>query len=54
MLILYLLQGLVPLGLIAWLALAPPRSIAGLWMQVLATGTGLIATGTAGICGIAV
>ncbi len=49
MLILYLVQGLVPLGLIAWLALAPPRSIAGMWMQVLATGTGLIAIGVTGI-----
>lgn len=49
MLILYLLQGLVPLGLIAWLALAPPRSTVGLCMQVLATGTGLIAIALTGI-----
>ncbi len=49
MLIVYILQGLVPLGLIAWLALAPSHSIAGLWMQVLATVTGLIAIGLTGI-----
>lgn len=49
MLILYLLQGLVPLGLITWSALAPPRSLVGLWLQVLASGTGLIAIGMTGI-----
>jgi len=49
MLIFYLLQTILPLVLIAWLALAPPRSVAGVWMQVLATGAGLLAIGLTGI-----
>jgi murein DD-endopeptidase MepM/ murein hydrolase activator NlpD len=49
MLTLYLLQATVPLILIAWLALAPPRSIFGFSTQVLATGIGLVAISATGI-----
>lgn len=49
MLTLYLLQTLVPLALIAWLALAPPRSLAGVWMQGLGTGAALLAIGLTGV-----
>lgn len=49
MLILYLLQTIVPLILIAWLALAPPRSATGFWTQALATGVGLLAISMTGI-----
>jgi Peptidase family M23 len=43
MMTLYLLQAIVPLLLIAWLAFAPPDNIAGFWLQAVATGIGLIA-----------
>ncbi len=43
MLTLYLLQALVPLVLIGWLAVAPPRSAVGFWVQALGTGVGLVA-----------
>jgi hypothetical protein len=49
MLILYLLQAIVPLVLIAWLVLAPPRSEAGFWTQAIATGVGLVAIGMTGV-----
>ncbi|PZO02208.1 MAG: hypothetical protein DCF28_08805 [Alphaproteobacteria bacterium] len=49
MLTLYLLQTFLPLGLIAWLALAPPRSTTGFWIQSLATGVMLVAVGFVGI-----
>lgn len=49
MLTLYLLQTIVPLILITWLALAPPRSTAGFWTQALATGVGLLAISMTGI-----
>lgn len=46
---LYLLQSVVPLVLIAWLAFAPPRSAVGFWMQALAIGGILMAIGRVGI-----
>ena len=49
MLTLYLLQAIVPVVLIAWLAFAPPRSATGFWTQGLATGVGLLAIGMIGI-----
>jgi Peptidase family M23 len=49
MLILYLLQAIVPLVLISWLAFAPPRNIAGFWTQSIATGIGLVAVSYTGI-----
>lgn len=49
MLILYLLQTSVPLALIAWLTLFPPRSVIGFWTQTLAIGLCLYAIGFTGI-----
>jgi hypothetical protein len=49
MLTLYLIQTFVPLVLIAWLGLFPPRSIAGFWVQALAIALGLLAIGLTGI-----
>jgi hypothetical protein len=49
MLTLYLLQAFAPLVLIAWLALAPPRSAIGLWAQALAIGVVLFAISMTGI-----
>jgi Peptidase family M23 len=46
---LYLLQTFVPPLLIAWLAFAPPRSTVGFWVQVFATGVGLVAISATGI-----
>ena len=40
---LFLLQAIVPLLLIAWLAFLPPRSSVGFWMQAVATGIGILA-----------
>ena len=49
MLILTLLQALLPLALIGWLALAPPRSMLGFWVHAVAIGLSLVALGLAGI-----
>jgi len=49
MMILYLLQSIVPLVLIAWLALAPPGNTSGVWAQALAICAGLLAVGLTGI-----
>lgn len=49
MLTLYLLQTFVPLILIAWLALAPPRNWAGFSAQALAIGIALFAIAMTGI-----
>lgn len=49
MLTLYLLQAIVPLALIAWLALAPPRSTVGFWVQAITAGLALVAIGMVGI-----
>jgi Peptidase family M23 len=49
MLIVYLLQAIVPLVLIVWLAFAPPRNIAGFWTQSIATVLGLVAVIYTGI-----
>ncbi len=49
MLILYWLQSIVPLVLIAGLALAPPGNKIGVWTQALAIGAGLVAVGLTGI-----
>lgn len=43
MIILYLLQVIVPLLLIAWLAFAPPRNSVGFWIQAVAIGIGIVA-----------
>lgn len=49
MLLLYLAQVAVPLGLITWIAFAPPRSHLGFWVQVLATALGLYAVARLGL-----
>lgn len=49
MLALYLLQTLVPLALIVWIAVAPPRSSLGFWTQAIATGVGVVAVGYTGV-----
>jgi hypothetical protein len=49
MMTLYLLQSIVPLFLIGWLAFAPPRSVVGFWAQALAISIGLVAIGMTGI-----
>jgi murein DD-endopeptidase MepM/ murein hydrolase activator NlpD len=49
MLVLYILQTVVPLALIAWIALVPQRSVVGFWMQALSTGIGIVALALTGI-----
>ena len=49
MLTLYLLQSVLPLVLIAWLGFAPPRNVAGFWIQALAIGVALVAISCVGI-----
>jgi hypothetical protein len=49
MMTLYLLQFIVPLFFIGWLAFAPPRSVLGFWAQVLAISVGLVAISMTGI-----
>ena len=49
MLTLYLIQAIVPLFLIAWLAFAPPRNWVGFWVQALAIGVALLAISMTGI-----
>ena len=46
---LYLLQSVIPIVLIAWLAFAPPPSVVGFWTQALAIGGILLAIGRVGI-----
>lgn len=43
MLIIYILQTVVPIALIAWIVAAPAKSVIGFWTQALSTGIGLIA-----------
>lgn len=47
--IVFALQLIVPLALIAWLALAPPSNRASLWTQIAATALALLAIALAGI-----
>lgn len=49
MLIFYILQAVVPLALIAWIAVVPQRSVIGFWALALATAFGLIAVSLTGI-----
>ena len=49
MLTIYLLQTLLPLALIAWIAFAPPRSHVGFWVQVFATTLSLYAVARLGL-----
>lgn len=48
MLILYLLQAIVPLALIIWLAFAPPSTV-GFWVQAIAAGLAFVMIGMVGI-----
>ncbi len=49
MLFFYILQLILPLALIAWIAVAPQRSVVGFWTQAAATGLGLIALSFGGV-----
>ena len=49
MLIFYILQVAFPLALIAWIGIAPQKSIVGFWTQALSTGIGIIALSLTGI-----
>lgn len=49
MLILYAVQSILPMVLLAWLALFPPRSFAGFWVQSIAIGLFLVALSFVGI-----
>lgn len=49
MLILYLIQAIVPLVLIAWLAFLPPRSAVGFWTQTIPIAVALVAISLTGI-----
>lgn len=49
MLTLYIAQIILPLALICWIALAPQRSVAGFWVQAVATATGLFALARSGL-----
>lgn len=49
MFIVYSLQIILPLALIAWIAFAPQRSVIGFWTQAMSTGLGLIALSLGGI-----
>ncbi len=49
MLTVYLLQALVPLALIGWLAFAPPPSAVGFWLQTLGIAVGLVVISQTGI-----
>jgi Peptidase family M23 len=46
---LFALQLVLPLIFVAWIALAPPRSLLGFWIQFLATATGLLTIGLTGL-----
>lgn len=47
--ILYILQAVVPLALIAWVLFAPQRSAVGFWLQALSIGIGLVALALTGL-----
>lgn len=47
--VLYIAQFILPLLLIGWIALAPQRSLAGFWIQVIATAAGLFALARTGL-----
>lgn len=49
MMALYVLQVIVPVVFVGWLAFVPPRSVVGFWIQALATGVGLMAISMNGI-----
>lgn len=49
MLALYIAQTILPLALIGWIAFAPQRSLAGFWIQVIATTAGLFALARTGL-----
>ena len=49
MTMLFALQLALPLIFIGWMALAPPRSLLGFWIQLLATSAGLFAIGLTGL-----
>lgn len=49
MLTLYLLQAIMPLAIIGWLAFAPPRSAIGFWTQALSIAIALVAISLTGI-----
>ena len=49
MLVIYLLQTVVPLALIAWIMLAPQRSSIGFWVQAVSTGLGIVALMLTGV-----
>jgi hypothetical protein len=49
MMTLYILQSLVPVVLIGWLAVAPPTSVVGFWFQALGIAISLIAISSTGI-----
>jgi hypothetical protein len=49
MIVLFILQTIVPLLLIAWLVFAPLNSVVGFWLQAVATGVGIIAIFFAGL-----
>jgi Peptidase family M23 len=42
-------QILIPLALIAWLAIAPPRNLLGFWLQALVTAVALLAIARIGL-----
>jgi Peptidase family M23 len=46
---LFALQLTVPLIFIGWMALAPPRSLVGFWIQLLGTAAGLLTIGLTGL-----
>ena len=49
MLTLYLIQGLLPIVLVAWLAIFPPRSLVSFWVQSIAIGMTIVALSFVGI-----
>ena len=49
MLVIYLLQTVVPLALMAWITLAPQRSSIGFWVQAVSTGLGIAALMLTGV-----
>lgn len=49
MLTLYLIQGLLPIVLIAWLAIFPPRSSVSFWVHSIAIGMTIVALSFVGI-----
>jgi hypothetical protein len=49
MTLLFALQLTIPLIFIGWIALWPPRSLLGFWIQLLATAAGLLMIGLTGL-----